>query len=150
MNYVAGVFIVLTLLLAGISLHFYSDKVKAEDSLGVALDAAKDLKKNIELKDKSCAIDSSVSAEYQTEKSTQEKSSQAVVEQIANLPKSLQHPNSTPVVSQQKDLFNGKQLSSNVSKSPEVDIDGKLPADLIGLLNQGCHPDQGGSCVPSR
>jgi hypothetical protein len=104
-----------TLAFGYLSYKFYGDKVEAEYSLVQVIDANTELQKSLNLRDLSCKIDDEVVSEYQTEKKVQQDKVQDAVSKIDSLPK--------------------KPLQVTSNEINDINIDSKLPVDLVEILN---------------
>ena len=117
-----------------LSYHFYGDKIEAEVALVSAINANTELQKSLNLQVKSCEISDAITSEYQSEKQVQQDKTQTVISKISALP-STTLPKKT-------------QAPSN--EINDINIDSKLPDDLVRLLSENCLPNEGDACVPTR
>ncbi|RYY51365.1 MAG: hypothetical protein EOO06_01135 [Chitinophagaceae bacterium] len=118
-----------TVSLGWLSLHNYTAKVEAESALVIAINANTDLQKSLNLKDLSCKIDDSISAERTEEKQASDSVKDKEIASIDKLPVKIKAPLVTIPTNQAS-----VQALSNENNT--VDIDNELPADLVRLLSQ--------------
>lgn len=112
-----------------LSYHFYGDKVEAESALVQVIDANTELTKSLNLQVKSCEISDTITSEYQSEKQVQQDKTQTDISKIDTLPKKTQAP------------------SNEIN---DINMDSKLPDNLVRLLSESCLPNEGDACVPAR
>lgn len=98
-----------------LSYKFYGDKVEAEYSLVQVIDANTELQKSLNLRDLSCKIDNEVVSEYQAEKKAQQDKVQTTISKIDSLP--------------------SKPAQAPSNEINDINIDSKLPVDLVEILN---------------
>ncbi len=118
-----------------LSYSFYSDKAVAESQLSTAVKANKDLKESLGKKDTACKVTDVIVSEYQTEKQEIVKETDGVLNAIDKL---LSTP--APVESKPKRQENAKE------QIDVVNLDDKLPADLVRLLSESCSRARGSAC----
>ena len=118
-----------------LSYSFYSDKAVAESKLETAVDANKDLKESTDKKESACKIADVIVSEYTKEKQEIVKETDGVLNDIDKLP-------SVPVQveSKSKGQENAKE-QTNI-----VNLDGKLPRDLVRMLSEVCLRAKGSAC----
>lgn len=97
-----------------ISYQLSEQKGAVVQALQEAQDRLADSEKSLNLQIKSCEISDSVTSEYQTEKQVQQDKTQSVISKIDTLPKKTQAP------------------SNEIN---DINIDSKLPDDLVEILN---------------
>jgi hypothetical protein len=123
---------ILCCIFATLSYRFYSDKAEAESALVVAIDANSSLQKSLNLQVESCKINDQVTTEFQTEKKTKDDATNSVLSSIDKIPvshKSSQAP---------------KEVANEINT---VNIDDKLPSDIILMLQSHCDTNKGSACV---
>lgn len=120
-----------------LSYKFHADASKAEQALGVAVEANKGLEKSILLQDTACKIADSVSTENQKDQKEVEQLRQKALDRIDKLPSA-----SNPTRSENKD--------QNNEENPYVNLDGKLPDSLVELLQSSYHSLQGQGASDAR
>lgn len=114
-----------------LSYSLSNDKAVAEQALIQAIDANTELQKSLNLQIKSCEISDTITSEYQSEKQVQQGKVQITVTAIDKLPSKPQ-----------------KVVKDEVSDV--VDIDGRLPSVLIGLLSKASDSNQRGSITDAK
>jgi len=123
-----------------LSYSFYSDKAVAESQLDAAVDANKDLQQSLDKKETACKITDVIVSEYTKEKQEIVKETDGVLNDIDKLP-------SVPVQveSKPKRQENAKEQSAEKQVNV-VNLDDKLPADLVRLLSEVCLRAKGNNC----
>ena len=123
-----------------LSYSFYSDKAVAESQLAMVVDANKDLKESLDKKDTACKITDVIVSEYQTGK-------QEIVKEkdrdLSAIDKMVATP-STPEITSKKAAIAAKGAA--VEENNVVNLDDKLPDDLVRLLSEVCLRAKGSSC----
>lgn len=123
-----------------LSYSFYSDKAVAESKLETAVDANKGLQESLDKKETACKITDTIVSEYTKEKQEIVKETEGVLNDIDKLPSV--YPKGVSSLKRQenvKEQTAGKQ--TNI-----VNLNGKLPADLVGLLSEVCLRAKGSAC----
>lgn len=123
-----------------LSYSFYSDKAVAESKLDAAVDANKGLQLSLEKKETACKITDTIASEYTKEKQEIVKETEGVLNDIDKLPSMPVQVESKP-----KRQENAKEQSAE-NQTNVVNLDGKLPADLVGLLSEVCLRAKGSAC----
>ena len=118
-----------------LSYSFYSDKAIAEAQLDAAVDANKGLQLSLEKKDTACKITDVIVSDYTKEKQEIVKETDGVLNDIDKLPSVPSQVESKP-----KRQENAKE-QTNI-----VNLDDKLPADLVRLLSEVCLRAKGSAC----
>ena len=118
-----------------LSYSFYSDKAVAQSQLDVAVKANKDLKESLDKKETACKVTDVIVSEYTKEKQEIVSETAGVLNTIDKLPSMPSQLESKP-----KRQENAKE-QTNI-----VNLDGKLPADLVGLLSESCSRARGSAC----
>ncbi|MNQ76292.1 hypothetical protein D3C85_911250 [compost metagenome] len=113
-----------------VSYDLSEQKGMAVQALQEAQDRLADSEKSLKLQIKSCEISDSITSEYQVEKKAQQDKNQAIISKIDTLPK--------------------KVIQASSNEINDINIDSKLPDDLVRLLSESCLPNEGDSCVPAR
>ena len=116
-KYIIVVLLVLCGLFGVLSYHFYGAKAEAESALQPALDKLSEIEKSKETGIFSCEITDSILAEWQKGLQENQAKSQATIVAIDRLPSKSQ-----------------KVVKDEVSDV--VDIDGKLPKELVEILSK--------------
>lgn len=135
-NIMIGVLLSLLVLVGGLSYLSYSlsnDKALSEERYQDSLGRLKEANNALEIASKSCLITDSVNTEYQTEKYDQNKKADVVISKLDVL-QTTSPKKANPIK---------EQVNNEAS-----DIDSKLPASLVGLLNEACNPNKEGTCTP--
>jgi hypothetical protein len=114
-----------------LSYQLSEQKGAAVQALHEAQDRLADSEKSLNLQIKSCEISDTITSEYQSEKQVQQDKTQTAVATIDKLPSKSQ-----------------KVVKDEVSDV--VDIDGKLPSELIGLLSKASDNHQRGSTSDAK
>lgn len=112
-----------------VSYQLSEQKGAAVQALQETQDRLVDSEKSLNLQVKSCEISDTITSEYQTEKQVQQDKTQIVISKIDTLPKKTQAP---------------------PNEINDINIDSKLPNDLVRLLSESCLPNEGDACVPTR
>ena len=112
--------------LGWLSLSLHDNKLVAVEALKEAREAVAGYQKSLNLQIKSCEVSDAITSEYQSEKQVQQDKTQATVTAIDKLSSKPQ-----------------KVVKDEVSDV--VDIDGKLPSELISLLSKASDSNQRGS-----
>lgn len=123
-----------SLLFGYLSYRFYASKAEAVGQLKTARETILEQENTLKLRDLSCKIDNKVVGEYQTEKSVQQDKTTSTLSKIDTLPNIPKKP---PTISE----------GVVTNESNQVDIDSRLPDDLVKLLQSSCVQDTGESCV---
>jgi hypothetical protein len=123
-----------------LSYSFYSDKAVAESQLITAVDANKGLQESLDKKDTACKITDVIVSEYTKEKQEIVRETDGVLNDIDKLPSVPSQVESKP-----KRQENVKEQIDVADKSV-VNLDGKLPPDLIRLLSESCSRAKGSAC----
>ena len=129
------------LLFGYLSYSFYSDKAVVQAQLNQAVDANKDLKESLDKKETACKITDTIVSEYQTEK-------QEIVKEkdrdLSAIDKMLSKP--SPLENKQKRQENAKE-QKGVEDNSVINLDSKLPDNLVSLLSESCHRSKGSACT---
>ena len=123
-----------------LSYSFYSDKAVAEGQLTTTVSANKDLKESLDKKETACKITDAIVSEYTKEKQEIVKETDGVLNDIDKLPSAPVQVESKP-----KRQENVKKQIDVADKSV-VNLDDKLPADLVRLLSESCSRARGSAC----
>lgn len=118
MKYLLVVLTSLCLIFGYLSYSFYSSKEKAESALKGALEANSSLESSLAKKEQECRINDELISEWNKEKNTLDKQKDSDIQKIDKLPAKKQ--------SEVKPDEDGDV----------VNIDGKLPIELRGLLDE--------------
>lgn len=124
-----------------LSYSFYSDKAVAESALDQAKGANKSLQESLDKKDKACLITDAIVSEYQEEK-------QEIVKEkdrdLSTIDKMMALP--SPTENKQKRQENAKE-QKGVEGNSVINLDSKLPDNLVSLLSESCHRSKGSTCT---
>jgi hypothetical protein len=124
-----------------LSYSFYSDKAVAESQLDQAKGANKSLQESLDKKDKACLITDAIVSEYQEEKQENVKEKD---KDLNAIDKMMASP--VPVENKQKRQENAKE-QKGVEDNSVINLDSKLPDDLVRLLSQSCNRSKGSTCT---
>lgn len=123
-----------------LSYSFYSDKAVAESQLDQAKGANKSLQESLDKKDTACLITDTIISEYQEEK-------QEIVKEKDRDLNAIDKMMTLPVLTEnkQKRQENAKE-QKGVEGNSVINLDSKLPDDLVRLLSESCHRSKGSNC----
>ena len=130
-KYIMVFLVILSGLFGVLSYHFYGAKVEAESALQPALDKLSEIEKSKETSIFSCEITDSILTEWQKGLQENQAKSQATVIAIDRLPSKSQ-----------------KVVKDEVYDV--VDIDGKLPSELVRLLSEASDSHKGDSRADAK
>lgn len=124
--YIIAALLAMTLLFGGLLYREIGKTSAAESALETVVKTNSDLQNLIKTQEKSCELTDKLLAQYQTDKSLEEETKNDKLSSLDKIP-------SSPTV---------KSNESNV-----VNIDGKLPSELIRLLGEDSLQDTGSKPV---
>ena len=135
-NYILIFFIALSGLFGALSYHFSNAKAEAEQALVQVIDANTALEKSLNLRDLSCKIDTQVTTEFQQEKQAKDVATESVLSKLSKIP-----------VVQVSVPKSAQPIQGAANETDVVNIDSKLPADIIGMLQSHCDSNKGSACT---
>ena len=124
-----------------LSYSFCSDKAVAETQLEAAVDANKGLQESLDKKETACKITDVIVSDYTKEK-------QEIVKEKDRDLNAIDKMMALPIQAEnkQKRQENAKE-QEGVEDNSVINLDSKLPDNLVSLLSESCHRSKGSTCT---
>ena len=130
-----AIFAGLTITLSAYSVKLNRDIAKMEERLDVAVSANDSLVKSLENKEQSCKIDDNSATEFLQERGDVEQAGKKDLSIIDSIPRAPKQTSPT------------ESGISNESPEQIVDLDSRMPPDVISVLQSSCNAAKGSPCL---